>query len=399
MSEIIRSIFEEYENKNDEISIQELKDKIALYLDKIVFYGAGSAGIALFHYLNDVGIRIKYFSDGNPSKWGKTCEGIEIIDYHKINEMIGEDALVVITINTDGKKYCKSFDEALRIGGHGGVYSNLHNCGCKNVIDYTFFYTCRELFKNDKYNLPSCPDVRCMVKHKEDIIRAYDLLIDEDSRVVFQQILRFRLLDVNTIVPTEPQDRQYFDYEDFWEKCENEVFIDCGAYDGISLKAFLLNNKNFKKYIGFEPDISNYTRLKEYIGSLSGEIQGKIKIYPYAMWNDIGEGKFYELSGPGSFVADGGKTVVPFNTIDNILNGECATYVKMNIEGSELKALEGAEGLIREYSPRLAIAGYHKTWDLWEIPLKIKAYNSRYKFKLKSYMNHLSFIYYGRIYD
>ena len=66
----------------------------------------------------------------------------------------------------------------------------------------------------------------------------------------------------------------------------------------------------------------------------------------------------------------------------------------MNIEGSELKALAGAQETIKKYKPALAVAGYHKTWDLWEVPLVIRRYDPGYRINLRSYMNHLSFVYY-----
>ena len=103
----------------------------------------------------------------------------------------------------------------------------------------------------------------------------------------------------------------------------------------------------------------------------------------------------YALHGPGSFVADIGLEVVDTITIDKMLNGERATYIKMNIEGSEKEALLGAENTIKKYKPRLAIAGYHRTNDLWEIPLKMKEYRKDYEIYLRSYMNHISFVYYG----
>ncbi len=40
----------------------------------------------------------------------------------------------------------------------------------------------------------------------------------------------------------------------------------------------------------------------------------------------------------------------------------------MDIEGSELDALHGAEKLIREYNPVMAICVYHKEEDLITIP-------------------------------
>ncbi|MBN8886286.1 MAG: FkbM family methyltransferase [Rudaea sp.] len=54
-------------------------------------------------------------------------------------------------------------------------------------------------------------------------------------------------------------------------------------------------------------------------------------------------------------------------------------YIKMDIEGAEMDALAGAENIIRTFKPRLAISGYHKPSDLWEIPQKIMSLNPGYK--------------------
>lgn len=60
-----------------------------------------------------------------------------------------------------------------------------------------------------------------------------------------------------------------------------------------------------------------------------------------------------------------------------------------------MPALKGAGQTIADYKPKLAIAGYHKTWDLWEVPLLIHDICPTYRFYLRSYMNHVSFVYYG----
>lgn len=54
-------------------------------------------------------------------------------------------------------------------------------------------------------------------------------------------------------------------------------------------------------------------------------------------------------------------------------------FIKMDVEGAELGALIGATGVIRAFKPRLAISGYHKPEDLWEIPQKLKDLNPRYE--------------------
>ena len=54
-------------------------------------------------------------------------------------------------------------------------------------------------------------------------------------------------------------------------------------------------------------------------------------------------------------------------------------FIKMDIEGAEMDALDGASNIIRKFKPRLAISGYHKLADLWEIPQKLKALNPGYE--------------------
>ena len=394
---IIKEIFKEYWEKKDqvEISIDKMKDDLGSMIDKIVLYGAGSAGIAFLYYLHDVGIFPKCFADGNPGRWGTECEGLPIVDYKDIVRMIGEDALVIVTINTDGKKYCKSFDEALRAGGHTGVHKNLQEAGCKNVIDYTYFRRCRELFHGDKYNLPSCSDVSIMEQHEKDLCEVYDLLEDDKSREVFEKLVRFRMIDDTIQIQTESMDKQYFEYE-FYPKREDEIFVDCGAYNGISLDAFLRENRQrFRKYYGLEPDAGNYIKLQEYIAKLPSDMRSKMIIVNKAAYDDTKELWLYSLKGPGSFIADIGTQKTDAVKIDDLVDEDGATYIKMNIEGSELQALAGAERVIRESKPKLAIAGYHKTWDLWEVPKLICRMDEDYRFYLRSYMNNLSFVYYG----
>lgn len=394
---IINDIFGEYRQRKTEleVSIDEMKTEISAFIHKIMIYGAGSSGIAFLYDLRKIGIEPCYFLDSDETKVGTKCEGVEVIAPGQILEKAAADFLVIVCINTDGKRYCKSFAEALRTGGHHAVYEKLRSCGCKNIVDYTYFRRCRGLFTNEKYNAPSCSDVYLMEKHEREIAEVYDLMADELSCRVFEKIVRFRLLDDSIEVPTITQEKQYFEYG-FYEKRTDEVFVDCGAFNGISLKTFLKENGNaFDRYYGMEPDMVNYAGLEESIKAMPGHIREKLFITSKAAWKDNKGQRLYALHGPGSFIADIGKETVETITIDQMLNGKRATYIKMNIEGSEKEALQGAEKTIKKYKPRLAIAGYHKTDDFWKVPLWIKECREDYRIFLRSYMNHISFVYYG----
>ena len=55
-----------------------------------------------------------------------------------------------------------------------------------------------------------------------------------------------------------------------------------------------------------------------------------------------------------------------------------ATFIKMDIEGSELAALRGAEQLIRKNHPRLAVCIYHRSQDIVEIYQFLQQFEYRF---------------------
>lgn len=59
-------------------------------------------------------------------------------------------------------------------------------------------------------------------------------------------------------------------------------------------------------------------------------------------------------------------------------------FIKMDIEGSEEKALLGAKETLRKFKPKLAICIYHKPKDFYELPLLIKEINPEYKIRIKN---------------
>lgn len=395
MSSVIGQIFSRFERERPRLeqTVDELKQALSRY-DGIVLYGAGSSGIALLLALQRAGIQPLCFADGAPGKWGTVCMGLEVVPPQELIQRFGINILVLVCINTDGQTYCRSFDEALRQGGHSGVYQRLHDCGCANVVDYIALRRCFALFHGDNTgNLPSCPDVDCTLEHREHIERVYEQLADELSREIYANILTFRLFGEGPEIPTLSQEEKYFP-EGLFMPSPEEHFVDCGAFDGQTLRDLLvLTGNQIGTYHGLEPDPVNFERLERFVNQLPEELRKRTVLSPCAAWSEETSIPLYALHGPGSFAAPYGGAQVPATAIDKILDGRQATAIKMNIEGSELAALQGAEKTIRRWHPKLMIAGYHKTWDFWEVPeLMLRAGYSVY---LRSYMHHLSFVFYG----
>jgi hypothetical protein len=101
---------------------------------------------------------------------------------------------------------------------------------------------------------------------------------------------------------------------------------------------------------------------------------------------------------PGATIAD---DAIPTTTLDTLIReGTIARidFIKMDIEGSELAALKGAEKTLREQRPRLAISLYHRREDFHAIPLWLDQLGCGYRFYLEHYsMHHEETVLYGTV--
>jgi FkbM family methyltransferase len=121
--------------------------------------------------------------------------------------------------------------------------------------------------------------------------------------------------------------------------------------------------------------------------SLNPQLAERIQIIPLALWNKSGESIDYSADGPGTTltIRQGPTRSVSTVTIDDFVKQESLSrvdFIKMDIEGSELKALQGAEKTLRTFRPRLAIAVYHQLDDLITIPDYLNELGLHYEFFL-----------------
>ena len=395
VSRELEALFSRFQRERPQLeqSIEELKAALARY-SGIVLYGAGSSGIALLLALRRAGIEPLCFTDGDLGKWGQVCMGLQVEPPQEAGKKYGRGCLAIVCINTDGQTYCRSFDEALRQGGHSGVHQRLRDWGYAHVVDYVALRRCVALFRGDDTgNLPSCPDVDCILAHQTEIEQVWEQLGDAQSREIYANILAFRLFGEGPEIATLAQEEKYFPSE-LISLSQREVLVDCGAFDGQTLRDTLdRTGGHLEGYFALEPDPTNLEKLRQYTAALPENLRQKITIAAGAAWGEEGVLPFCALGGPGSFAASYGGSQVQAVTIDRLLDGRRATAIKMNIEGAELAALEGARETIRRWKPKLMIAGYHKTWDFWKVPGLMR--QAGYQVYLRSYMHHLSFVFYG----
>lgn len=173
---------------------------------------------------------------------------------------------------------------------------------------------------------------------------------------------------------------QYFDY---MGPEENEVFIDGGVYDGASSRDFVKwTNGKYEAIYGFEANPYCIEKCRRFY--IDKNIHD-VEFIEKGLWNEKSRMGFAGDHSQSSRLSEDGNEVVDLDTIDNVLNGRRATFIKMDIEGAEYRALLGAEETIRKYKPRMALSVYHKPQDIIEIPALLYGYNEDYKFALRQY--------------
>lgn len=182
--------------------------------------------------------------------------------------------------------------------------------------------------------------------------------------------------------------QQYFDLPELPHD-NHEVFVDGGAYTGDTILGFQRWAKHFDHIYAFEPEAGNRAICKKQLKV------NRMTILPYGLWNRQEVLRFHTDKAQ-SCIDENGKEEINLVALDDVLSGKRVTFLKMDIEGAEQKALQGAAKTIQNYHPKLGICVYHKPEDICEIPAYILSLNQSYRFYLRHYsLWHTETILYG----
>ena len=346
-------------------------DGLAAFPNELVLFGAGNLGRRTLSSLRGLGIEPRGFVDSNKTRWGQELDGVPVFSPEQAAERFGDRATFVVTIwGALGNDRMET-----RI-------ARLRQLGCKSVVSFVPLYW--------KYPEIFLPHYTVDLPHhahaqKSRIREALGLFAEERSSQEFLAQLRFRLFGDFSCLPDPVPGAIYFQ-DDLFKLGKDEVFIDCGAFDGDSLDLFLETVQNsFESVIAFEPDPVNYAKLQAKVNSLPSEVRGRITLHGESTGDVHSRLMIDAGSGPSSQIGKG-QFEVECVTLDSALSGIPVSMIKMDIEGSELATLAGAKNLIQERSPILAISAYHRQADLWNIPLFIHELNEDYLFYLRPHM-------------
>ncbi|PRX67068.1 FkbM family methyltransferase [Cohnella sp. SGD-V74] len=186
-------------------------------------------------------------------------------------------------------------------------------------------------------------------------------------------------------ISAELLDLQYFD-TDIVRPALNEIFIDAGCFDcetDLSFRKWC--DGAYEKIYAFEPDIQNYKKCQVIIERKRIE---NIYLFPNGLWEEKKTLNFsMQQSQRSKVINKGNERIVTIEGVplDEIVGEDKVTFIKMDVEGSELEALRGARNTIRQNRPKLAISIYHRDNDIFEIPDYVLSLHSDYRLYIRHY--------------
>lgn len=206
----------------------------------------------------------------------------------------------------------------------------------------------------------------------------YEKLADELSRKTYENLIKYKLSGkIEYLIDCEVDDNEPFD--NILNLSQNETFVDLGAYTGDTVLEFINRVKSYNKIFAVEPDIKNYKKL----AANTENIENVFKF-------NVGIGNFcglapFSMSGGRNSKKEKGNIEINFKTVDSIVEENEVTYIKMDVEGEEEKAILGARSTILKYKPKMLVSAYHKTDDLIKLPETVMNIRDDYKI----YIRHL----------
>lgn len=161
-----------------------------------------------------------------------------------------------------------------------------------------------------------------------------------------------------------------------------ETLVECGSYNGDTLHEFIdVVHGEYEECYCFEPDAVCADILQKRIAEEWKS--DKIHLIKKGAWDEEAELCFESTPEQGtSCITSKSENRIPVVKIDDVVNGK-VSFLKMDIEGAELRALTGAKEVISTYRPKLAICVYHEREDFLAIPEWLHALVPQYRFYLR----------------
>jgi len=363
-------------DENDSFSNQTEIKQILSGKEEVVLFGAGGFGIDfMLRVANRNKLSIKCFVDNKFSNREKFF-GYDCMNFQEFLSSDYYSAKYTVIVCVYRKNVLQE------------ILSLLKNHGLQKIIRATDIYD-MQLIYPPKTLLDN--HVEYYQNYKEDILSAYHLFNDEISCESYLRCMQTHLKRELVEMIEFPEEDQYLPCDINLRRNRSRV-INCGAYDGDTIKKIIAKDGKIDALACFEPNLSTFEILSSFVNENILSVANDVSLFPCGVDESNKLVRFSQNGASSSILSTSttsqeshNETYIPVVKIDSVLPNFNPTYINMDIEGAELSALRGAKKTIAEYLPDLAICVYHTPSHYWEIPLFLSRLNLGYKFYLRNY--------------
>lgn len=187
---------------------------------------------------------------------------------------------------------------------------------------------------------------------------------------------------------------QYGKIEPVLKAEKGDFVIDGGGCWGDTALYFAYEVGDKGKIYTFEFVPENLKIMKRNF-TLNPQLKKRIEIIDNSLWEKSGNRLYCWDNGPGSRVSgekitDEDKKITTVSIDDFVFENKVKKidFIKLDIEGAEMKALQGAIKTIKKFKPKLALSLYHHLNDFYIIPKFINSLDLGYSFYLDHFTIH-----------
>jgi FkbM family methyltransferase len=321
--------------------------KLKEHKGQIVLYGMGNGAEIMVKQLEKYGITVDGFFASDDFVRGQSFMGKRVMTFKEAKEKF-PDMIALVSFGTQRQEV---IDNILSLDVP--VFAPEVPVVGETVFTYDF-----------------------LKANEEKIRKVYSLLSDELSKKVFEQIIYFKLDgDINHLINAESDADEMLS---LFSLSDNESYLDLGAYNGDTVLDFIKRVNGYKHITAVEPDIKNFKKLMKNTEGIKN-----ITLVNKAVSDKEENVLFSAQGGRNSRVGEG--KIIEATSIDAL--NEDFTFIKMDVEGNESKAVSGGIRQIKR-GCKMLISAYHRSEDIFEIPLTVHSINPEYKISLR----HLKYI-------
>lgn len=323
---------------------------------KIVMYGMGNGADKILRICERYGIEISDFFASDGFVRGHSFHGKTVLSYSAVKEKYGAENIIVLL------SFASSLDgvieNILRVASECELYAPDVPVFGETLFDYDFFKA-----------------------HRTELDSVYEMLSDGESKEIYENVIKYKLTGDISCLEKAVSDKDKV-YRELLEAEKIKSYADLGAYNGDTVRELSEYDPCLERAIALEPDKRTFKKLSAY-----ADEENRFTVTPInaAAWSYDTNLSFDASGNRNSNVGGAGKTVeVCAKALDSVIEGS-VDYIKYDVEGSEREAIDGSVKVINEYFPTLLVSLYHRSEDIFALPLLIKEKFPKYRLYIRRY--------------